>query len=181
MHERDAKDFAIEFAEYMAKAAEQFRDLQRRVLTAALQTVAPQDYAPGFDGIETARLGMMNEDFAGKTLSGCEIIAAGEAVFIVREASAAEGRVTAAEGLLWDKRFTVSGVTTAAHVGALGDSGLAALKKKTLLETALKAIPFKARRVMPALWGANDELLAVPHLGYYSDDALRSSKLVFKK
>ena len=35
MAERDEKDFAIEFGEYMAKAAEQFRDL--------VQTTMPQE------------------------------------------------------------------------------------------------------------------------------------------
>lgn len=162
------------------------REIQRRLLHEALQGVSPQPYPLGFEGLETARQEMADEKFPGQTLAGCEIISAGDAALVVREAASVAARMTAAEGAVWDARFIVSGVrgTGPLDIGALGETGLSALRQNPALEKMLKAIPFKARRVMPALWSANDTLMAVPHIGYFSEDCpliLRNARMVFRK
>lgn len=160
------------------------RDIQRRVLTQALQAVSPQAYPPGFEAVEATRLDLQKLDFAGKTLHGCELLKpADDAVTLVREAAIVEPRVPAANGVVWDHRFTLAGLPGVnAEIGPLGEEGIAALRRAKFPEEKLKQLPSKARRMLPAFWH-NDNLCAVPHLNYYSDDcpaALREGEVAFR-
>lgn len=145
------------------------RDIQRRVLARLVMQIAPQDYPAGFEMIEQARLDLLNPSFAGKTLSGCEIVPGQDGdMLVVREENAVEGRIPVAENKLWDRRFVVSGIPSESlEIGALGKDGLSVLRKNTPLPSKLASLPFKVKRVLPALWQGGN-LLAVPHLGYYS-------------
>lgn len=157
------------------------REIQRRVLMQTLMAISPQDYPVGFDAIEAARLELQNPAFAGKTLAGCELFPAqGGYIVCVREAAIVEGPVAAVEGKIWDNRFVVSGVAgnDTLKIGALK---IGALGAEPLKETP-KTLPFKIRRVLPALW-LNDNLCAVPHLHYYSADCpptLKKSRIIFR-
>jgi tRNA(Ile)-lysidine synthase len=148
------------------------RDIQRRVLVQALGAVSPQEYPVGFEALEAARMELLDADFAGRTLAGCEIFPSRGFILIAREAAAVEEPVAAAEGKVWDKRFVISGITNAGlKIGALGGKTVEA-------ETTL---PFKIRRVLPALW-QDGKLRAVPHLGYYSEDCpevLKQGRITF--
>ena len=148
------------------------RDIQRRVLMKVLSAVSPQDYPIGSDAIEATRLELQDGTFAGRTLAGCEIFPRGNEFIFVREAAIVEGPTSAVEGKIWDNRFVISGIAGGTvMIGALGAEN--PLEENTL--------PFKIRRVLPALW-QNNTLLAVPHLGYYSaacPASLRKSKVTF--
>lgn len=149
------------------------RELQRRILAQAISMVAVQDYPTGFDGVEHLRQDLLGADFAGRTLGGCEIFPARDGVaLILREAAAAEGRVKVMEGMVWDRRFAVSGIQSdTLEIGILGDAGISELKKHTdgggAVLKRLESLPFKVRRGLPALWREGN-LVAVPVVGYYS-------------
>jgi len=142
------------------------REIQRRILAQTLMILSPKPYQSGFDAIEQTRIELHNQFFTGKTLAGCEIFPGRSGnVLLARESDAAEGQMRIQEGLIWDGRFTVSGFPTESlYIGALGKQGLCELKKN--MESS-GTLPFKVKRVLPALW-QKENLLAVPHLGYYS-------------
>ena len=83
------------------------------------------------------------------------------------------------EGMIWDGRFTISGFSAKSlDIGALEEQGLRGIKKDIM---NFEALPFKIKRVLPALW-QGEELLAVPHLGYYSPSCpadLKTGRIVF--
>jgi tRNA(Ile)-lysidine synthase len=165
------------------------RDIQRRILWRALAALAASKYPPGFEALEQARLDLHDPSFAGKTLAGCEIFSgrAGE-MLIAREAESVEGRIQAAKGKVWDERFLISGFDLESlEIGALGEAGLSALRKNIkgfeVSVRKLEALPFKVKRVLPALW-QGENLLAVPHVSYYSPaspPALKTGRLLFVK
>ncbi|MCE9507484.1 MAG: tRNA lysidine(34) synthetase TilS [Alphaproteobacteria bacterium] len=165
------------------------RDIQRRILGQALGTMAASAYPPGFEALEQTRLDLHDPAFAGKTLAGCEIFPGRSGdMLIAREAHAVAGRVSAAKGEIWDDRFRVSGfVSESLEIGALGEAGLAELRKNIKGFGAsmrkLEALPFKVKRVLPALW-QGENLLAVPHVSYYSPaspPALKTGQVLFVK
>jgi tRNA(Ile)-lysidine synthase len=157
------------------------REVQRRVLTQLLTAISPQDYPLGFDAVESTRLELQDAiipgGFAGKTLAGCEIFPAQGGYFVfVREAAIVEGPAPAADGTVWDKRFVLSGISAGVTIGALGSAKIDESKTP-----AKKALPFKIRRVLPAFF-LNDNLCAVPHLGYYTADCppeIKAGKIKF--
>ena len=162
------------------------REVQRRILWQALKTIAVAPYPAGFEAMEQTRLDLHNPSFAGKTLSGCEIFPGKkDEILIAREADAVEGRLRAEEGKIWDGRFIISGfhagspqmlsLPESLEVGALGGAGLSELRKGGISLPKLEALPFKIKRVLPALW-QGENLLAVPHLSYYSPACPRGLK-----
>lgn len=160
-------------------------DIQRRVLSSTLLSVAPRDYAPGFEQLEQTRHEMLGETFSGRTLSGCEIFPGktGE-VFICREAATAAAPAPLENGLLWDGRFQVSGYRDVAglEIGILGEDGLAQLRQKSLPDAPplarLESLPHKVRKTIPALW-KNRILVAIPHVNWV-DGETRSGPLTGK-
>lgn len=141
-------------------------DVQRRVLTQILSAVSGGGgYLVGYEALKKTRLGLLDSDFAGKTLSGCEIFSGrGKNVWVAREPSAVEGRIPAGEGVVWDGRFIFSGDGTGSlEIGALGEAGLSQLRKNA---KDREDLPFKIKCTLPALW-SGENLVAVPHLGYY--------------
>lgn len=143
------------------------RDIQRRVLSHVLSMIAPQKYPIGFEQLEQMRQDLCGENFNGKNLAGCEIVPAQNGdVLIIREAAVVAPRIKIYDGLVWDGRFRVAvSHQTDLEIGALGDAGLAALKSFPEAVAKLQQLPFKIRRVLPALW-QGDRLCAVPHIGY---------------
>ncbi len=159
---------------------EEPRDIQRRLIALAISAVAPAPYPAGFEAVEDLRQALEPPGFAGRTLAGCEVFAKDEHLFVAREAAAAEVRRPAADGLLWDGRFAVSGLAgESCAIGALGEAGVVALRKQNADAAArLESLPSKVRRVLPALW-RDENLVAVPHLSYYGAAALRNCRLRF--
>jgi tRNA(Ile)-lysidine synthase len=156
------------------------RDVQRRILGFALSTVAPLSWPAGFEALEQTRIELLKPDFAGKTLAGCEIFPDKSGSFYLsREASAVENRVPVQEGTVWDKRFILSGFGENLNVGALEEAGLSVLRKNEAAAAALESFPYKIKRVLPALW-QGENIAAVPHIGYYAEDKLKSGKITFR-
>jgi tRNA(Ile)-lysidine synthase len=159
------------------------RDIQRRVLVQVLQAVAPQEYAPGFEALEMLRLDLHNAAFAGKTLAGCEIFLHKGDILVVREAAAVAARMKVKNGGIWDERFALSDFPEdeSWEIGVLGEGGLSSLRKNAPEIKALEDLPFKIKRVLPALW-QRENLLAVPHVSYYSADCpmpLKNGRIMF--
>jgi len=81
--------------------------------------------------------------------------------------------------VIWDKRFkvTVNNPAESIFVGALGEEGLAVLRKNKELKGKLEALPYKIKRSIPAIWG-KDGLLSVPSIGYYSPECSDDIKTI---
>ena len=158
-------------------------DIQRRVLTESLQLVYPKTYKTGYDAIEQTRLDLLGDSFAGKTLSGCEIFPekSGD-VWISREFNTIECNIAVKSGDVWDKRFLLAGFADdTLELGVLGDKGLSELRKNEDIAKNLEHLPFKIKRILPAVW-RDGELLAVPHIEYYSlscSKELEKIKIIF--
>ena len=156
------------------------REIQRRILAKTLIILSPQPYPAGFEAIEQTRIDLQNQSFAGKTLSGCELFPKRKGdILLARESNAIEDRVRVQEGMIWDGRFIISGFSTKSlDIGALGEQGLCGIKKDIM---NFKTLPFKIKQALPALW-QGDNLLAVPHLGYYSTSCpagFKTGRIVF--
>lgn len=161
-------------------------EIQRRILAHALQAIAPQPYPIGFDQMEQLREHCNTPPFDGKTLGGCEILQArDDELLLCRELGAIEPRVPLQEGMVWDKRFIVTGCESLRdiEIGTLGEAGLAALRKDLSEESAaskqLEALPAKVRKTLPAVW-KDSRTISVPHLHWNAAehaDALKQLKL----
>jgi len=153
-------------------------DIRQRVLSQALQTIFPKKYPSGFDIIEEICNSMVEERFKGRTLSGCEIFPSSSGdIFISREENNIEPAIFIKENVIWDKRFICSAINSESlKLGTLGEEGLSELRKNKDTLKSIKNLPFKIKKLLPAIW-EEDILLAVPHIGYYSD---KSSKDVAK-
>lgn len=144
-------------------------DIQRRMISCILHCVAPQDYPAGFEAVEAARRDMLAEGFSGRTIAGCDVSPTGadEIFFCREEAQAAPAPFS--DGMVWDGRFRAAGFAPASGeslvIGVLGEKGLAALRKKDAAQEAAKALPFKARKALPALF-RNGNPVCVPHLSW---------------
>ena len=155
-------------------------DIQRRILSTALMSIAPRDYPPGFEALDQARAEISVADFAGRTLCGCDIFPAkAGTVVICREAASAAPRTAIGADLIWDG-FQVSwhrresSALSGFEIGILGEEGLATLRQKADIKSPLfmrlESLPFKARKTLPALWKGQN-LVAVPYLNWASSDA----------
>lgn len=147
-------------------------DLQRRLLARCLAPFHRGDYVTGFDAVEGLRLALLEKEFSGRTLAACEIFSSGDETFFCREYAAVEKPAPLAEGLIWDGRFRVSGYPSgAATIGALGDEGLAQLRKDFAGDSALlkrmESLPFKIKRSLPAV-RKDDNILSLPSLSWVS-------------
>ena len=75
--------------------------------------------------------------------------------------------------ILWDDRFSVllkknlCIETKIASLTSLGWNKLIKLDKKI----KNNGMPYHAKTVLPAIWG-DEDLIAVPHIGYYNPDFL---------
>lgn len=161
---------------HLAPLAAAPADIQRRLLSRLLQKIAPQDYPAGFDALEGLRDALAAPEFAGVTLAGAEVAPAGAgAVFFLREAAALPPAAPLREGLVWDRRFRFTGYPPESlEVRPLGDTGLAALRKKLAASSPpaahLARLPHKLRRQLPALF-EGENLVAVPHLSWIAPEA----------
>jgi tRNA(Ile)-lysidine synthase len=82
-------------------------------------------------------------------------------------------RLAPGDAALWDGRFRVvacAGIGERVEVRALGVDGLRELRARLDIPSGL---PVASLRAVPSFWGG-DRLLAVPPLGYWSDDAARA-------
>jgi len=194
---REGLDFAV--TEYSKEVLEYFdlgyirldvekfkkypKDIQRRILAKALDDVYPQKYKTGFDLVDSATSSIVDNDFKGVTLSGCEIFPEKEGgVFIAREYSRVEASLEVKNGVIWDNRVELECINLEhqCRVAALGDEGLRQLKADIKLKNCLEKLPYKIKLSIPAIW-QEDRLLSVPNLGYNCQENLADIKVRFLK
>ncbi len=121
------------------------RELQTRLLSAALGWVSGQKYRPRF----RALIQVMERATQGKdsTLQGCHLLAGKTRLRICREADAVQGlRCSAAE--IWDGRWRTEGPgLNGLEIAALGKEGLAQCP-----DWRESGVPFKTALAAPGLW-----------------------------
>ncbi len=153
------------------------KDIQRRILSEVLNIIYPQIYRLGFEKQENTRQELIKADFSGKTVFGCELVPSksGDVLFL-REESKVGVASLVSDNFIWDKRFLITGIKDESlKVNILGDDGLSQLRKDNFDNKEFYDLQFKVKRVFPAIW-KDDELLAVPHIGYYNASCGNSLK-----
>ncbi len=150
-------------------------DLQRRLLSLCLAPFEQGHYATGFEAVEALRLAMLEMEFSGRTLAGCEIFYQSEDILFCREYAAVAPAAAVTEGMVWDGRFRLTGFPPdSGAISALGEQGLAAIRTASPPhEDALKrleSLPFKVKKTLPAII-KGDIILALPSLSWVSPAA----------
>ena len=168
---RSVSVFPAGYAEVDRQALAAARlDLSRRALERVLGCIGGSRYAP-----RSVRLAPLHDALRGggvappRTLGGCILGQAGDAVLVAREAAAIRQttRVIPGGEAVWDGRFRVSFAHGSGGVGplrlcALGAAGWRAVRGG--LDNP-PAMPDGVRRSLPAICD-DDGVLEVPHLGY---------------
>lgn len=173
---------------------ERFKSLHNeerlRFLAKALQRVGGQEYKPRFENLKALHNNIMEGNINNCcTLSGCAVTTSkkqreGNYLFIYREQAAVEADVDISTDskIMWDRRFECSlniSNTNSLKVGALGNEGYNTLSKNGFKISLRKEgqdflIPKKVIHSLPALKNLDNQILAVPHIGYYSNEELRN-------
>lgn len=145
------------------------RTLAARMLGDILRRISGCCYPPRRRSIDGLLDRLEMADFPGATLSGCVLRRRSGQLLLYREAAAQEHRLTAADGVVWDRRWRISlecDRGNGSEVGALGAAGLVALRDVDWEGPQDWATaPAALRQTVPALW-QGDTLLAVPHAAY---------------
>jgi tRNA(Ile)-lysidine synthase len=116
------------------------------------------------------------ESISAWTLARAKLSTTAERLLIEREPgrdALPALRLAPGDAALWDGRFRVvagAGIGERVEVHALGVDGLRDLR--ALLDIP-SGLPVASLRAVPSFWGG-DRLLAVPPLGYWSDDEARA-------
>tara|TARA_B110000263_G_scaffold166474_2_gene144934 strand:+ start:514 stop:1836 length:1323 start_codon:yes stop_codon:yes gene_type:complete len=160
-------------------------EVVERLLSRIIMAVAGREYPPR--SMKTRRLQNLitsNNSFKGYTLGGCRLLTKKDLIYICREESGVGPPVKLTEGvsLLWDNRFLVLLKKNFDLELKLGPLTALGWNKLINLDKKLKRniIPYEVRTVLPAIW-VDDDLIAVPHIGYYSPDIIGlSSELEMK-
>lgn len=156
------------------------RDLRRRALQQVLVCVGGASYPP-----RQARLARLLEQVqsglaGGRTLAGCQILPRTVGLLICREPKVIDDVTPLIAGapVLWDGRFRLelTGDAPPLVVRALGHMGRRQLAAIGAPEPG-REMPAPVRPSLPSLW-AEDELVAVPHLGLIRPWLARRARIV---
>ncbi len=159
-----------------AKLLAEHPEFQHRVLSQILNDIAPQEYRAGFDAVDQLRSDIARESFNGSTVAGCEIFPSKGMLVFCRELAAAAPLAPLQNGMVWDRRFSVSGYPTgdSLAIGVAGEAGASILRKQAAgtpaLGRRLDATPAKILRVLTGIWQGQN-LVSVPHLNWLAADA----------
>ncbi len=133
-----------------------------RALRDLLRWVGGEPYPPRRARLEAAFAAWMAGEAVDRTLAGCRLVLAGDAVVIARERRAVAPPIALEPGqtAVWDRRFRVRAgqdLPAGTRLGAVGHGADAALK------ALLRGVPAVARPVVPALF-AEGRAFALPLL-----------------
>ena len=133
-----------------------------RALARLVRHISGAVYSPRLDKLERAYEAFSGNDYKGQTLSGCQIIASGDGVIIVRESASVDASAWSGAGL-FDGRYHIL-QSKAGDVKKLGEEGWIQVKE-TLSAPEAITIPYQARLTLPALW-QDDRVVSQPHLNF---------------
>lgn len=134
-----------------------------RLLASLVRTAAGAAYRPRFERLRRLAAGLMDKDFSGACLFGCQILPDGpDAVLFLREAAAIgpDLQLGPGESGLWDGRYRIAATEGPVRVAALGPDGWVQVKERVPAAPG----PHAARLVLPAVWRAGQPV-AVAALG----------------
>jgi tRNA(Ile)-lysidine synthase len=165
-------------------------DTALRLLADTLGRISGAIYRPRFRALSDVLDGILSGADSGSTLSGCLIRPEAGTALICREPGTCDGRRPLAAGPVdWDRRWTITargGWPAEAHVGPLGEPGLAALRTGgtgwTVPEPWASA-PRVVRQTTPAIWRgtgtAPADLLAAPLADYRNQQTIAPECVIF--
>ena len=153
------------------------QDVALRALARVLACIGGRDYPPRLERLERLHAWLFALDGGrGRTLSGCRVLVRAPTLLICREPAAAISVLAAKGTVYWDNRFRLR-LDSQGEVRRLGATGW---RQAVGDAPALKStrIPASVRPSLPAVW-LEDELLAVPHLGYYRRAGISPVQIAF--
>lgn len=132
-------------------------EIQRRLVSKAVQWVGGLDYPPRADALQLAE--MMQADAGARTVSGCLLLRDKQAIRITREFNACKDE-TCPTDHLWDGRWQLDGPHAPdLKIRALGES------LKDCPDWRDLGIPRASLMASPSIW-RGDTLIAAPIAGY---------------
>jgi tRNA(Ile)-lysidine synthase len=158
-------------------------ELRIRILTSCLSMIHFDGDAPRMRDVLALNERLLQQAHVQKyTLNGCLVLVDNSAnnIFFCREIARVAKPLCLSKDspLLWDGRFVVRGYDmsddASEHgycIDSLGAQGVTLVRKK---KVKLPALPVEVLRTIPAIWQGEglDSLIAVPHIGYYSNEKL---------
>jgi tRNA(Ile)-lysidine synthase len=143
-----------------------FEETGHKVLSILLQKMGGGKYPPRFEKIERLHKDLIQDDFIGATLAGCQIWAEGERLFFCRECNHIDDvkDIRAGSEILWDNRFVlnIKNVDQELVIKKLGQEGWQYCLDH--LEGARNIdLPHSVRLSLPAFYNG-EILIDVPHL-----------------
>jgi tRNA(Ile)-lysidine synthase len=141
--------------------------MAKRVLNSLAQTISGRGYPLRSEKLESLYIQMMNLPFSAATCNGCKWMIKKDKVVIHREVAYINDQCELQEGreFLWDNRYRIFGeyMPEQWHARAVGAEGLLQLdpdiKKRVRFSNAIIM-------TLPGIWQL-EELIAVPHIGFY--------------
>lgn len=145
-----------------------------RILAATLTAVSGNTTPPRFENIINLYQAIINDRLNGRTLWGCKIFKKNEQIFIYRELSAIQAPLhISSSDMLWDNRFYIKTTLKNLKIGALGQEGVRKLTKE-YKSLEINNLPKQILYTLPALTDRLENILSVPHIGFYSPDDIRN-------
>ncbi len=143
-------------------------EIALRLLSRMLRQVSGAVYPPRLEGVERLWLRLQTQTHGDATLSGCRVVWTDDGGLVAREAARMAPPCLLRPGIstVWDGRFICrvsADLPDGAVLGGLGGFGRRRLEK---LRLSVPLPPAVVRPTLPALWGQDGTLRAVPHLGY---------------
>ncbi|OAN50497.1 tRNA(Ile)-lysidine synthetase [Paramagnetospirillum marisnigri] len=147
-----------------------------RLLARLVMAVGGGVHPPRLERLERL-FGMVRDGTADATLAGCRVACRGGEVVLCRELARQAPPQALLVGMVqtWDGRFRAvlaDDAPAGLRLGGLGRGGWRQVAV-SLGSRRLAWVPSLARATIPALW-REDDVFAVPHLGYNLDAALQS-------
>lgn len=149
------------------------KGMDERTLGALIRTISGSVYAPLQKSINR-----LVQSMRKVTLGGVQIMPAGRlgnGWLMIRETTVIEKAKMARPNTIWDYRFRV----IMPEYDISDKVTIAALGKSYKQFSCREGLPVCILKTLPAFWH-NDKLLAVPHLGIYSDESVKEWDIVFQ-
>jgi tRNA(Ile)-lysidine synthase len=177
---RDLAEKCVQFTVYLGAVLQldiwrqALPEIRERLLGELLAQCGGQDYPPRYASLQSLAAQLMTAAAGQKTLGGCVVVWADGAASVYREQTVDATPQPLAQNrlALWDVRFWVQASAADCYLAPLGQESYARLLRLWPQARDSK-IPHPAKLTLPCVWRRTDgldEIMAVPHLGYYGAD-----------
>lgn len=148
------------------------REIQYQIFHKAIKIVSGRQSALRYDSLNKALDVASKEEATRHTLGGCIIHIRNKEIFIYREPSDLENKK-----IRWENHFLVSLPSEDYKIEPLGKSNFEKITGENNIEID-KKLPKAVFYTLPSIWHL-DNLVAIPHMGYYKNSDYKDIKCNF--